>query len=154
MLNFNAKNDTTFKLYGDSGGWEDKLEIKDNGSKAVRRQWKCKFCKFSTTSLEFLTAHMIAVHWYENWNLKISVKIAKAQQQQGDKAPKFEETKTKDGAELKNKDELKNKAENKMELEKAGDMILDFFETKEWKLRLHEEGQKEVMKVPEAPNEA
>ena len=67
------------------------LEIKDNGSKDKRRQWKCTFCNFSTNSLELLQLHVIAVHWDENWNIKINLKIAKAQQQQRDKAPEFVE---------------------------------------------------------------
>ena len=68
-------------------------EVKANGSKVMRRPWKCPIYKLSTTSPGLLATHMIAVHWDENWNFKISVKITEVQQQLGGKALEFEEAK-------------------------------------------------------------
>ena len=68
-LNLNAKNKDISKIYGGDDGWEDKLEIKNNGSRAEIRQWRCKFCRFSTITQELHTAHVTASHWDEYWRL-------------------------------------------------------------------------------------
>ena len=46
------------------------LKDEQRSIKEVRRPWKCIACKFSTTSPELLAAHMISVHWDENWRHK------------------------------------------------------------------------------------